>query len=256
MADKSMPLILDALTKAMAEPGGVPLHGNKKLPGLFTATAKAKQAAQRCLEEGFLHVVHRETRGSSVRDFCALTEKGLAYVFSQVSPKQVLEELVRTLQARQTQVAELGTMIRQWQTGLEALRDTVEKVMQRIEQPDHGGMPFATIAAQAASANGRTDLKSVLRPETLTADLLACLSRWQPSGMPADCPLPELYRRMQPTTSSLTIGHFHDGLRRLHELEKIYLHPWTGPLYEMPEPPFALLVGHEVAYYASIRSER
>jgi len=29
--------------------------------------------------------------------------------------------------------------------------------------------------------------------------------------------------------------------------------PWTGPLYDLPEPHFALLVGHEVAYYASSR---
>ena len=57
----------------------------------------------------------------------------------------------------------------------------------------------------------------------------------------------------QPTVPAPTIGHFHDSLRRLHEQEKIYLHPWTGPLYEIPEPPYALLVGHEIAYYASIR---
>jgi hypothetical protein len=243
MADRSTPLMLDALTKALAEPGGLPLHGNKKLAGLFTASAAAKEAARRCLEEGYLRVVHREPRGGNVRDFCALTEKGLAYVYSQASPKQVLEELVRTLQARQTEVAELGTMIRQWQAGLDALRDTVEKALQRL-QAGNGGMPVAMVAGPAPSVNGS---------ETLTADLLACLSRWQPSGAPADCPLPELYRRAQPATRSLTIGHFHDGLRRLHELEKIYLHPWTGPLYEIPEPPFALLIGHEVAYYASVR---
>jgi hypothetical protein len=51
----------------------------------------------------------------------------------------------------------------------------------------------------------------------------------------------------------VTIGQFHDGLRRLHDGATIYLHPWTGPLYELPEPRFALLVGHEIAYYASSR---
>ena len=58
---------------------------------------------------------------------------------------------------------------------------------------------------------------------------------------------------MKSNNPSLTIGQFHDSLRRLHEMEKIYLHPWTGPLYEIPEPACALLVGHEVAYYASVR---
>jgi hypothetical protein len=248
MADKATALILDALTKAMAEPAGVPLHGNKKLPGLFTASTSAKQAARRCLEEGYLHVVHREPRGSSVRDFCALTEKGMAYVLGEVSPKRVLEELVHTLQGRQVQVDELVGMLRQWQAGLDGLQATVKKVLQQLQQPDRAGVPGAV------SMNGRTSLTSIQRPEDLTRDLLACLSQWQPSGAVADCPLPEFYRRAQPNSPTLTIGQFHDGLRRLHEIEKIYLHPWSGPLYEIPEPPYALLVGHEVAYYASVRS--
>ena len=51
----------------------------------------------------------------------------------------------------------------------------------------------------------------------------------------------------------MSVGLFHDALRQLHEDHQVYLHPWTGPLYALPEPAFALLVGHEVAYYASIR---
>ncbi len=65
--------------------------------------------------------------------------------------------------------------------------------------------------------------------------------------------MPELYRRVHRTAPSLTIGRFHDTLRQLHEEERIYLHPWSGPLYEIPEPPYAVLIGHEVAYYVSIR---
>jgi hypothetical protein len=65
--------------------------------------------------------------------------------------------------------------------------------------------------------------------------------------------LPELFRRLRDAYPSLTVGQFHDRLRLLHRGEKIYLHPWTGPLYELPEPACALLVGHEIAYYASLR---
>lgn len=241
MADKSSSLILDALTKAMAEPNGVPLHGNRKLAGLFTASAGAKQAAQRCLEEGYLRVLHRETKGKSVQEFCALTEKGFAHVLSQVSPKQVLEEMVGALRARQAQVAELVAATRQWQAGLDALQAAVEKVLQQIQQSGPMALPAV---GPAPSQNGS---------DTLAADLLACLAQWQASGATGDCPLPELYRRVQPASPRMTIGHFHDTLRRLHEQQKVYLHPWTGPLYEIPEPPYALLVGHEVAYYASAR---
>jgi hypothetical protein len=79
------------------------------------------------------------------------------------------------------------------------------------------------------------------------------LSAWEQSGALGDCPLPELFRRLCVAFPVLTIGQFHDRLRLLHEGGKIYLHPWTGPLYELPEPALALLVGHEIAYYASLR---
>jgi len=33
----------------------------------------------------------------------------------------------------------------------------------------------------------------------------------------------------------------------------VLFHPWTGTLYSIPEPEFAFLVGHEVAYYVSLK---
>src|SRR5260370_41457151 len=132
MARKCAALTLDALTKAMADPVGVPLHGNKKPPGLLAAGASAKQAARRCLEEGYLRVLHRETRGKSVQDVCTISEKGLAYLLSQVSPKAVLEELVRTLGAHKTHVAELVAATRRWQAGLDTLRTADSKVLEQI----------------------------------------------------------------------------------------------------------------------------
>ena len=37
-----------------------------------------------------------------------------------------------------------------------------------------------------------------------------------------------------------TLGQFHDALRHLHADGRVYLHPWTGPLYALPDPPAAL----------------
>jgi hypothetical protein len=237
MADKSTQLVLDALSRAVADPAGLPLHGNKTAPGLFAATAAAKQTAQRCKDEGYLRAVRTETKGKATREICAITEKGLAYLLSQVSPKQVLEDLVRALEARQGQTSELLATAQQMQAGLDALKATAEKVLQQVHKP-------APAVSAATSSNGS---------DTWIAALLAYLGRWQASGASEDCPLPDLYRHAKQTAPPLTIGHFHDGLRQLHETEQIYLHPWTGPLYDIPEPPYALLVGHEIAYYASLR---
>jgi hypothetical protein len=237
LTDKSTQLVLDALGRAAADPAGVPLHGGKAAPGLFATGPLARQAAQRCKDEGFLRVVGTETRGKAVHEVCALTDKGLAYLLSQVSPRRVLEDLVRALEARQGQVGELVAAAQRTRADFEALRATAEQVLHRVQQP-------AQAVGPAPSGNGCS---------TGTAALLTHLGRWQASGASEDCPLPELYRRARQELPGLTVGHFHDDLRRLHEQEQVYLHPWTGPLYDLPEPPYALLVGHEIAYYASLR---
>jgi hypothetical protein len=237
LVDKSAALVLEALGRAAAEPAGLPLHGGKAAPGLFAATAVGKQAAQRCKDEGLLHVVRTETRGKSTYDVCAITEKGLAFLLGQVSPRKVLEDFVRALEGRQGQLGELLDAVRDMQVGLDALKTAAEKVLQQVHKPSPIGL--------AASSNGS---------ETWMAAALSYLARWQESGAPEDCSLPELYRQARQPAPHLSIGHFHDGLRRLHEREQIYLHPWTGPLYDIPEPPYALLIGHEIAYYVSLRN--
>jgi len=83
--------------------------------------------------------------------------------------------------------------------------------------------------------------------------VLQSLTEWHGPNTAEDCPLPELFRRVREALPALTLGQFQDTLRSLQEQERIYLHPWTGPLYAMPEPACALLSGHEVAYYASLR---
>jgi hypothetical protein len=91
------------------------------------------------------------------------------------------------------------------------------------------------------------------RMEAWMSPVLAHLARWQDDVALHDRPLPELYAVGRRSKPRLTIGQFHDGLRTLHERKQIYLHPWSGPLSEIPEPALALLVGHEIAYYASVR---
>ena len=94
---------------------------------------------------------------------------------------------------------------------------------------------------------------AVLDPEPdadLAPAILARLAGW--SG-PTDCTLPELYRSLSGAGTPPTIGAFHDALRRLYDDGSVALHSWTGPLYALPEPAYALLVGHGVMYYASTR---
>lgn len=227
MADKLTPLILDALGRAALAPDGTPLVGTRSAPGLFPATNLGRQAARKACDDGLLTKVLTDPPAGR-RELVAVTEKGREFFLEQANPKQVLEDLVRAVEARHEQVGDLIDAARQMQTGLDAIKLLVNGVQRAVGQRE--------------------------KPAgSLSDDVCDHLSHWYDAA-PGDCPLPELYRRLHDAHPDLTIGRFHDGLRDLHDRERIYLHPWTGPLYALPEPAFALLIGHEVAFYASLRN--
>jgi hypothetical protein len=231
LADRPTQLILDALGRAAADPGPLPLFSRPTAPGLFPRTAAARLAARRCLDEGYLRPARSETNGKP-RELVEITDQGRSYLAGQLHPRQVLDDCVRALEARQSQLAELVQTARRLHEHLDGLKALIAAALPRLSRP-------AEPAAAAPDCG---------------AELQAELERWHGGGAPDDCPLPELFRRLHRGWPALTVGAFHDVLRRLHAAGRVYLHPWTGPLYELPEPAFALLAGHEIAYYASLRA--
>jgi hypothetical protein len=228
VADKLAQHVLDALSRAAADPTGVPLFVTKADPGLFAATPAGKAAAQKCLTDGLLRVA--EPGAKAGRERYTPTDAGWEQLLAAANPKQVLEDFVRVLEARQGEVDDLLAAARRMADSLTGLREAVTRVL-----------PKVTLNRVAADA-----------PPDLADTLFSKLSDWSVSAQVGeDCPLPDLYRR----AGAASLGAFHDALRRLHERGAVYLHPWTGPLYALPEPAFALLVGHGVAYYASLRTD-
>jgi len=253
VADKSNQLIQSALSRAAAEPNGAVLHGGKSSPGLFPNTPLGKQTAQRCVQDGYLRPLNSDTSTAYV-----ITEKGLSFLLQQASPRQVLEDLVRVLEARQAQTSELLHVAGQMRAGITQLKATVERVLQQVPTTESLTaslqMPTYETGDVRFSENGAACSVTPDDQAMFQRDILAHLTRWHDSGASEDCPLPELFCQMETAVPGLTIGRFHDALRALYDADRIYLHPWTGPLYDLPEPAFALLVGHLIAYYASGRT--
>lgn len=230
MADKLTQLVVEALSRAAADPTGVPLWASRSEAGLFPPTSAAKPAAKRCLDDGFLQTLPADPRNRISKELVRITAKGTEFLLDQANPKQVLEDIARVLEARQAEVAELQSAVRRMADGLEALATILSAVTPR------------TAMARAAA-----------EPTDLPATILAHLAKWT-AATQQDCPLPDVFAAATAAHPGLTVGRFHDALRLLHAAGRVYLHPWTGPLYAVPDPSVALLSGHNVAYYASVKS--
>jgi hypothetical protein len=256
VADKITQQITDALTKAAAHPAGLLLYAGKSDAGLFPNTAAAKPAAQKCLADGLICVVGTDSKSKTARDLYALTDAGWEFLIAQVNPKQVLEDFVRVLEARQGEVGELLDTARRMADSLQGLKEAVARVLPvvsttRIVERDQKGSANPNHALPFGSRlSGSVDLLEAPPEANLAPAILARLADW--SG-PTDCTLPELFRSISICDTPPTIGQFHDSLRELCSEGALALHSWTGPLYAMPEPAYALLVGHGIAYYASLR---
>jgi hypothetical protein len=237
VADRSSQLLLQALSRAAAEASAVPLFAGRGGSGLFPATAAGKQAAQRCRDEGYL--LDAGVQGGA--PLCVLSDKGRTYLLGQLSPREVLEDFVRVLEARESQAAQLIAQVRQMQASLEGLRQQVEPVLEQVRQQPHPGAGLNGIFKEFhEEETPQSD------PAALARAIVEALGRWVNSG---DCTLPELFRQC----GASSVGAFHDVLRQLEAAGYVFLHPWTAPLYAIPEPAYALMVGHEIAYYASLK---
>ena len=230
--------IVDALQRALTEPDGLPLLSSKAAPGLFPANAAGKKDAESARLAGLFDVVRRETRGKTAIEFVGLTEKGLAALLEHVQPRPVLEALLAAIDRCEKRLDGWVDEVKKNRASLDGLKTLAEKVLTHLAKPEATLPPW--------SKNGRSH-----DPKTKIVD--ARPHTWQASGKLGDHPLPDLYETVRAASPKLTLGQFHDALRALHEQQAIYVHPWTGPLYELPKPSFSLLVGHEIGYYASLR---
>jgi hypothetical protein len=218
LADKSQRLLIDALTRAAADPDGLPMYAKKGSMGeaLFPQTVAARNVAERCQQQGYL-----EVRGEQA----VLTSHGQKHLVETVDSKQLLEDFLRVLERRQDEI------------------DTIASTLDRLRK----------------SVDGMQNTLACVLPKPVNAkpepnyDVAECIFelvlQWRRTGNQQDCPLPQLYAGLANPKPS--IGQFHDALRTLHRQGKIACHPWTGPLYTLPEPAFALMVGHEISYYVN-----
>jgi hypothetical protein len=242
--------ITAALARALAAPGGLPLVAGRHA-GLFAATASGKQAAAAALEQGLLQPVHSEVKGRTATPICVLSERGLEFLKAQAADPAVLRQVLVAVEACGRELSRLGqavTELGQTFAQMHSLLASLTQTENAVSSPhgDRNGQAHL----QRDSHTGTSVQPGAVPWEQAVA---AELERWQQERGGTDCPLPVLWHRAQQVDATVTLGKFHDLIRRWQQSHWVHVHPWTGPLHELPDPGIALLVGHAVIYYVSRR---
>jgi CRP-like cAMP-binding protein len=244
--DRVTELLAEGLKRALAGTAEQRLYRSGKLEGLFSGRGGAAgEAGARAVRDGLVEVARTETRGKTVIEWVRITPAGVDFLDRHESPVRALEDLRTALRLNQQAVpvwlaemqAGLHALDRRlaadaegWQQRLEALARRVDQALRRIEQMTP---PLP---------------EDVVRDCPWAIDAINYLDRRKSGGAAGDCPLPELFAALRRAHASLTLGAFHEGLRRLHERHALRLKPQGGPL---AQPEFALLDGDAVCCCAA-----
>jgi hypothetical protein len=248
MTDRVTEVLTAALREALLDPGERRLYKGGKLDGLFPGRGgSAGEAAARALRDGLLEVVRTEIKGKTTIEWVRLTPQGVEYLNRLQSPAVALRELRETLRVNEKAVPEwlaemraalqalderLAADARKWQGRLEAMGQRVDDALRRLEEA-HPAVPPELAEAYPWAA-----------------DALAYLDGRRSAGAAGECPLPELFAALARPHPGLSVGAFHEGLRRLHERRVLRLLPAPG-LGDLSQPEYALLRDGAVLYFAA-----
>jgi hypothetical protein len=246
--DRVTEALLQALRRALAEGGEHRLYRAGKLDGLFAGRGGAAgAAAARALAEGLLEVVRKEERGKAVVEWARATPAGVELLHRSESPLCALRELREALRGSQEA---LPLWLEQMRAGLRALDERLAADAERWSRR-LGALEQRVAAALTRLEQERPAVPAeVAETHPWSADAVGYLDRRKQGGATGDCPLPELFAALAPRHAGLSVGAFHDGLRRLHDRRVLRLRPAEGA-EALSRPELALFDGGAVLYYAA-----
>jgi hypothetical protein len=246
--DRVNEILIEVLKQALSADAEQRLYRSGKLDGLFPGRGgTSAEAAAMALRDGLLEVVRTEVKGKTIIDWVRLTPRGVEHLHAHESPVQALHELRESLCRSRDAVP---VWLSEMRAALRALEEQfitdAQKSQQRLD----------ALTRRVDDALRRLAEATPVLPKELSdgypwsVDALDYLDRRRHAGALGPCPLPELHESLRRTHPALSIGHFHEGLRRLHERRVLRLQPTAG-LADLPRPEFALFDDGAVLYYAA-----
>lgn len=266
-------LILEGLNRAFDSMGALPFIAPK---GVFVK--KHEKLAEQAVQEGFLAKEPRVPAGAKGKKpkpvLCGvLTPKGFQKVLDARSPKSALEALVPAVQAlvkstapppdAETIRSELAKSTEACVRSIQDAFDKLQTTVLTMLSSSSSEVDPQTVLASVHSALERVQAPEVQAiPQTVTQPTTPSLTapaieeeivahvdnRFRETTV--GCRLDELMKELRIKHPSLTIGDFHEALRKLHHGKRIRLGGWPRMLEDLPEPELALFLSSKVMYYA------
>jgi hypothetical protein len=235
---------LKALSRALADASPKVLHGSKG-KGIFEGAGQAaKQAAQHCLESGWLEPTGQfEGKGKTKKQLYRITPAGLRQVLEHSEPVTLLSDSLAFLDRNTQELRNIRAKVEETLSSLQNQKTMMDALRERLQPPDVDELLKRVLSANGAAA------KTVVGSVDWLPTVLEYLENYQRRNPYGHCPLPELFHRVA-EHRGLTIGQFHDGLRQLVQQRQIRLHAFSGAAYQLEEEHYALVAGQEIKYYA------
>lgn len=259
-------LALAALSQMLGDPSPRLLHGAKGQVGVFaSASAAEKSAAKLCLDHGWLvKTGELPGKGKAKKELFCLSAVGIQAVLAQSDPKPLLESLRAGLERIE---AQSGNIVGEVRGNLVAALDAMNTTILGALEPLAALRDLAQIKQNLSQVLERVqpvDVEQLLnRAPIPVAPAASADERWLEAvpRMAAEqrqknpfqrLTLPQIFERLKEERPDLSLGQFHDGLRRLHQQNRIRLGPYTQALATLDDPRNALYLDREVKYYVEL----
>ncbi len=276
-ATQPEPLALEALVRSLGDPVPRVLHGSKSLPGIFTgASAAEKAAAKYCLDHAWLVPTGEASgKGKTCKGLYRLGPAGLQAVLAKSDPTALLRVLGENLARLEEEAAriphaveaasvaagrQLAALSAELKQGLtDALRpfDSLPAALQELKRALTATLeqvkPVDIDELSKRLAPAPPAAEPVLSKEASWGDDVIRMAGEQKQRNPFQrLTLPQVFERVRAQHPHLTLGQFHDGLRRLQDEKRIRLGPYTQALATLDDPRNALFLDREVKYYVEL----
>jgi hypothetical protein len=252
----SRDLALEALSRLVADPAPRVMHGTAKAPGVFTGTgAPARAAAALCVAEGWLAGTGQMTgKGKTAKETFRITPAGLRQVIESLPQPLLLRDMLSAVDRQGELLRGLRSAIDAAARQVDQQTSVLREMLQKTEPHDFEGIVRRALSAASSEARAASQPAKSPGPAAASSDgpwlsdALHYLRDYQTRNPYGRCPLPELYHQVA-EPRGLSIGLFHDGIRRLVEERRVRWHPFTGPAFQLEDDQYAIVAGQEIKYY-------